>query len=1091
MEEIRVRQLYNDMNVHNSVFIIGAGTSFDMGLPLYAQFPEMIWKVLDEFPELKVEMGYSHNISAKICIGSDINVVKNAFTYIEQNPKSCYRFKSIFRSICAEHSRMISNVHRIICRLIHENKIKLVISLNWDDLLEQAWEELYGTGINSEFIQLIKPHGDVRKMEQKWIFPNSSGYVSQENLDTIYSIINEKPITLVILGYSESDATIVNNIIEPINNVSKTYRIAPNENATIKLTAKEAMQILEKYCNNLDNEWKHLNYKKRNGMERALLGYRLTPADVENCSKFSCAQYAKHNLQLVNYTIIQSEPGYGKSITAYQVAYDYMLQGWEVVLYRSQCNSKIQMLETRYRTVFIIDDAQQFSDVEIEDVICKADDRHKVIITKTLSDTAHDGTITISNKQAVKEIKKFYLENENRVINILNSFNSREKIGNLYMQKPLSLLLDRAEHEKSPWLFNYVLRGGWEKIKQEYINVRDLQNGEYTFFVISVLQIISLDKEILIEDIVELNQECFEVDYDKTLSDIDFLRRNRLIVGEERIRTLHLEMASRVIMLSYSAESKKERQKFVDCIRHEFMLEKTSLLGRVWLTNLTFAYNSSMNFHSEIYTDVICDLLVKRCFCQVDAEKKRDAGYLLELVVRNNARYSYQFLLENYGSELQKMIEETNLYSVWSNRDICNSMYNESPNLKLKFVSGLDLSGILIRIKEINQETLYGWAAFLDRLLIGQSKKWHNSFFKKIPLVEVCNVLRTVSMEKISSLCKMMWVLYCCNKEFARYEYYNILPIIVNGLKKSFIETLREIDLNFKMAFWGEGLFERGRKNKEQKRALSTLCEEISENIVVKAIENGKPRDWKEIFCFIDQMEVVDHVKVRKIIKAIDYNKLERVTEGLWEEQPEDLQYLLLMIVAYDKKKVEQLICNHLVNFKKMKSSVAVCAPKIACHFVSEGGQVELYEQWYSWGGIPIELLKQVYNIEKSCFEKIVIDNQQIIFKRFINCEPIHWSENSELICLLCEKMPGIVEQMLQDLDVSDIQEKWRNNICNENNLHHRDKNNCKSFIMMLQAICQITHNKELKFFLEKVIVQMLEQLEKTNVKQYTFTLHL
>lgn len=1091
MNEEKVRQLYNDMNVHSSILVIGAGASFEMGLPLYAQFPEMIWKVLDEFPNIKVQMGYKEEILAKKCIGSDINLIKESFTYIEKSLEVCQRFKKIFCSICAEHSRQISNVHKVICQLIHENKIKLVISLNWDDLLEQAWEELYGTEINSEYTQLIKPHGDVRKIEEKWIFPNNPGFISQENLDVINSLVNEKPISLVILGYSENDETIVKSVIEPISNVSETYRIAPDKNATISLSANEAMLWIKKYCKDIDNNWKYLNFKKQNGMERALLGYRLTPGEIEACARFSCIEYAKNNLQHVHYTIIQSEPGCGKSITAYQIAYDYMIQGWEILLYRNKNQSGIDLLETKYKTVFIIDDAQQFSDSDIEDVIYKADTRHKVIITKTISNTSLDGTVTITNKQAVKEIKKFYLNNEKKVIAILNSFNPREKIGNLFMQKPLSRLLEMAEKEATPWLFNYSLRGGWEKIKQDYLRVRELQNAEYTLFTISVKQILSLDEEIQVKDIVEANKQCFDLTYEKTLSDIEFLRRNRLVVGNLAIRTLHLQMASRIIMLSYSVDNREERQKFIECIRYEFLHEKTELLGIVWLTNLTFAYNDSSNFHSEIYIDAICDILVKRCFSQDAAEKKRDAGYLLELLVRNSSKYSYQFLINNYLSELQKMIEETNYYSVWSNRDICNSMYNDSKELKIRFVSGLDITDILIRMKSITQESLYGWASFLDRLLIGQSEKWRNLFFSKMPLDEICTILRNVSIDKIGSLCEMLWVLHCYNKEFAIKEYYNILPILKNALENSFTETLREMDFNFKMIFWGENLFGRGRKNKEQKRALSELCATISRDTVVKAIENGIPRDWKEIFRFLDQMEVVNRGMVREIIKSVDCKKLEVATEGLWEEQPEDLQYILLMIASYDRKKIEQLVKTHIYELKIMKSTIAVCAPRITCEYVLAGGRVELYEQWLSWGDIPVEMLKEVKKFDVRCFEKIVIDNKQIILNRFLECEPIYWSESSKMFCLLCDYMPNFVDEMLKSIAIDSIKKNWENKICNINNAHNRKKDSCKNFVIMISTISQIIHNKELQSFFENIRNQISDQMENVKEENFTFALRL
>lgn len=1073
IDEGKIRQLFNSMKVHSSILVIGAGASYEMGLPLYAQFPEIIWRIFDEFPELKDEMGYKRESFAKECIGKDVNLIKASFTYIEKHQGACRKFKKIFNEICKEHSSQISNVHRVICKLLHENKIKLVISLNWDDLLEQAWEDAYGTDINGEYTQLLKPHGDVRDIDGKWIFPNNPGFVSTEEMDIIHSIVNEKPIAFVILGYSENDRTIVEKIIEPLSNISETYRIGLDKTATINSTANDAMFCLEKLCEKNSENWRHLNYKQKNGMERALLGYRLTPAEVCACARFSCIEYAKQNLQQVNYTIIQSEPGCGKSITAFQIGHDYLLEGWEILLYRNVESQNIELPYSRYKTIYIVDDAQQLSDIEVLDIIGKVDQRHKVIITRTISNNHEDGTITITNRQAIKEIKKFYLKNEKQVTDILNSFDKQNDIGDLNLQTPLKWILDRAEKEGTPWLFNYSLRGGWKEIQQKYTYVRDMQNAECTLYIIAVKQILSLDKEIKLEDVAMLNEQYFGISYDKTFSDIVFLKNYKLVIGEESVRTIHLQLASRIIMLSYSSAETEEKEKYVNFIRAKFIDESTSLLGMVWLTNLTFAYVDSRKFHSEIYGDEVCKVLVKRCFSQMDCEKQRDAGYLLDLLIRKNSKYSYQLLLNSYNLELKRFIEDTNQYSVWSSRDICNSMYNESKKLKTMFIARVDLSRVLSQLKDVNEKTLYGWAVFLDRLSIGQSDIWKKKFFEKMPIGELCNVLRNISHEKIGALCEMMFVLYCFNKDFAQKEYYSVLPVLVRSLKVSLAETLGEMDMNFRMTFWGEGFLERERKNKEQKKALLTLCNNIPQKVVIDALESAKPREWEEICNFLYQMEAVDKGKVREIIKALDVDKLETITRGLWEEQPAELQVLLLTIESHDKKKVRMLISNHLSEMTKMKSTIVACAPKIAVDFVSKGGEVELYEKWYNWHSVPIEALEKISAINRNVFEKIVRDNEQIIMNRFLRCEQLYWSDNKALFCLLCKHVPVCVDKMLSVVEVNDIKERWKTSIYNSNSGNKEQRKKFNDLLITLQALSKTIHNEELQAFFEEICIQL------------------
>lgn len=281
--KVKMGNLINDIRVHGAILIIGAGASFESGLPLYTQFSPIVWQVVDEFIEIKESIKCDVKINAKNIIGNDTDKIKQLFTNIEENHLANARFKELFKALNDKHKNGNLFVHENICKLIHAGYIELVVSFNWDDLLETAWEELYGTNINENKIHLIKPHGDVRNLSYKWTYPNSAGFLSDKDIYNIRSVTNKGPISFVILGYSEQDRVIADTFIKPNESKYVVYRISPFAygNNAIPTKASEAMrEILENFNDSVDDLWIRLDFSNQVGLEHAVMGHRLLPSDV-------------------------------------------------------------------------------------------------------------------------------------------------------------------------------------------------------------------------------------------------------------------------------------------------------------------------------------------------------------------------------------------------------------------------------------------------------------------------------------------------------------------------------------------------------------------------------------------------------------------------------------------------------------------------------------------------------------------------------------------------------------------------------------------------------------------------------------------
>ncbi len=200
----KCRELRGLINSYGSIFVVGAGLSFESGVPL-TKHPEHI---------------------LKFCNSSN-------YDELISDAKKCHKFKNEFAKMCNE--KEFGKSHTLIVENF-PNRIKEIICLNWDNLIERSARNLKKVivKVNEDNVvptsvgHLWKFHGDVEKITQSnvrgsggWVFPNEGGfvfnsfktYINEENG------LNKSLFTLVIVGYSEGD--------QEINSIIKTFEALP------------------------------------------------------------------------------------------------------------------------------------------------------------------------------------------------------------------------------------------------------------------------------------------------------------------------------------------------------------------------------------------------------------------------------------------------------------------------------------------------------------------------------------------------------------------------------------------------------------------------------------------------------------------------------------------------------------------------------------------------------------------------------------------------------------------------------------------------------------------------------------------------
>lgn len=204
------RECQERIKAHNSLLLVGAGLSYDSDMPLANLLIDLL----------------------KFVGAPDWDTLR-------ADPAKCIAFKNQFK---AKYSHKVPSKSHELVILNFPQYILEIISLNWDDLLEQA-AAVVGKNVNKQNEDhpvtatrcLWKFHGDVANIKEDntigqggWVFPGQQGYVFDSFRQYIQQTqLNNQLFTFLIVGYGEQESAIQDQIVTLLesNPPRPTYRI--------------------------------------------------------------------------------------------------------------------------------------------------------------------------------------------------------------------------------------------------------------------------------------------------------------------------------------------------------------------------------------------------------------------------------------------------------------------------------------------------------------------------------------------------------------------------------------------------------------------------------------------------------------------------------------------------------------------------------------------------------------------------------------------------------------------------------------------------------------------------------------------------
>ena len=228
-EDVKYAEISRSLDHQYGIILVGAGVSFESGLPLTRHLAPIVWESLKQIDD---------SVDWKVLCGD--NILDEHWEKIANNEKAYEHFVQSFIHLANRPDLQPSEAHKIICEFFQNNIFLEIICFNWDCLIEKTYRKLTGLNIEkvvsdskeSKLHNLWKMNGDVENPKFPFVLPYGPGGPIFKSLISCLQNYDGAPFqfVLVVLGYSEREQTITEGLINVFQKNRKKYSIRPDLN---------------------------------------------------------------------------------------------------------------------------------------------------------------------------------------------------------------------------------------------------------------------------------------------------------------------------------------------------------------------------------------------------------------------------------------------------------------------------------------------------------------------------------------------------------------------------------------------------------------------------------------------------------------------------------------------------------------------------------------------------------------------------------------------------------------------------------------------------------------------------------------------
>jgi hypothetical protein len=775
--------------------------------------------------------------------------------------------------------------------------------------------------------------------------------------------------------------------------------------------------------------WHVITFDTSRDIGPALMGRPLGPADASACPRLPEVDLAVRQLTMAFSARLVGDPGTGKSVCAYQVAYDFARRGWKVFGMRGADGPPAGLPSaTSEGTVLVIDDAHLLGDGELRRLEGFATASRLVISTHNAIEgqASQRGAVRMDPKAGIRAIAAGLLQDRRATLAAVRRADCH--VGEQMLDTTLE---ERLEHASSyaavPWQFCFVLGGGWRRAKDAAGTAIVLGAG-LPLAAIAIRQLASRDGRCSSADVDQLLSKA-SVDRAGLDDAISALVDERMVIGPNDLRCPHQRLAG--VLLGYLLDRFDEQEiaSFAKVV-NTVLADRAFPLGGI-ATLLHEIHFSEYGRWRRLIERAALEELFARCWSASAPDEITSACFALAEAAPYWQEWP-EYLTQNSERVVAWIETAVNPMGHGLAR-LLHSLPNQQPDVMSQVTRRASPGLISRRISVADSESIWHLAALTKCFQLGSGDPWAKELVGGLDRSRLLNLASTWPTDApIYRLISLFEALAWGAEALTLDLVEACLPVARHLLFDDPVGQFQYLDdLAFHVLRVLDplGVYKgKLRPAARHVRIAKGLFDGADLVDLAQKLSRAPLRSFQQLSHMLALLRRVSLPNYNKLVKLLDWDAIGSTIGEHWAHLPHDPEVLLgvASCTARSRDIVAAFVERNTGRMKTMPARLVIVAPQVAVSFVKSGRTISLashgHVHW-QYGGYVVELFAS----EAPELMPNILTGAMAAMAKALSSEHESWySEAQPMLCAMLEHAPAGLHEMLSLIDPKKAAVGWQ-----------------------------------------------------------------
>jgi len=804
--------------------------------------------------------------------------------------------------------------------------------------------------------------------------------------------------------------------------VIEALRVLPSlEAKLVRLVEKIDAKVIEPSNPHGSPVWEMVSFDGNRGLGPALMGYSLGPSDATACPRLTEVGTVLTQLKIAYSVRLIGEPGAGKSICSYQAAMELADEGFEVLRLRDPQahNIALEAALPGKHCLYLIDDAHLLKPHILNRIEEQAGPARLVLSAhNAVERVSHRGAITLDAKRAVKTIATALRTDMCKTLEAVRL--ADDHVGERMMDTALDERLDHAEKvAELPWQFCFVLGGGWRRSRQA-ADLARIANADLILAAVAMRQLASRDSRALPEEIAEVCERA-GIETGTVDQGLEWLRKQRLIVGAGDCRTPHQRFASVVLKCVLEGQDKDGREKVATMIEG-IMLDPRFLFAGLQVLIHELRFGSGDYSWTHLLGQPGVEAAVARCWAAEGSDRGFAALALSDLW--DFADGGAPAVVGPHVATLANWIT-TPSDGAYGFGYLLNNLAQQDRDIAEKAVAAADPIAVATAYSNANPDTAYGLADLLRSIAYVKV----DDFNAKVRAALDRDKLREFAKQEAFLEDAFIFSKFCASvnwwdENLALEMAELFVPTAQQILARDPVEGFHQLSFDFASTVLR--VFDvlhvyvgKLKPTRRQWTIARRMCEKIDPKRVAEHISTVRPRHFQSAGFFLHFLCQSAPRKYEAVLRQLNWEKLDSVIGDDWENMHHDTEVLLSTLYSRPPTRhlVQKFISDRADRIVHFPPRMMLMVPEVGLAHLTKGGALRLAQYDHlSWefGGMVLAIIAEA---RSELVEQAVTPFVDAIVRGVTNYNRDSTGPAEGLVRVVIEHAPVAWREVLAKLD--------------------------------------------------------------------------